>query len=400
MVDGIFSHAPNRIRRANSPIASIPDPLTDIPRSNARDERVSLDRRARSRLAVRGTGPDARITDQRSHPWSSSLKFVRRSLVKPTGVVSRPARVRAERGRLAPPPPPHSRPRRGARGARTRTRTVGALAAGGRRARRPARGGSSGGEGVGRAVGGVAPGACGCVFGRDLEFRARSTRARARTRGACRGADARIRGGSPRGSRRGVREAFAGANRGIGPGDRGRSTPRRSSTPSLSVDQHAFINDARCDELFPQLRLRDVHGGPAGARQEEADEASDDARGRPVREQHDGAAQPHQQGHLPGPRAELLQEVRAPLFFSSSPPKSGRFFLSNPGGVVSSSSFASARPSDPPLGLLFRSSPRSTADPSLNPPSRFSQRPPLVPRGLRVLGQHGRVPLPRGDGAV
>lgn len=100
------------------------------------------------------------------------------------------------------------------------------------------------------------------------------------------------------------------------------------------------------------------------------------------------------------PAPSYSKRYARPFFFRRPRRNRGAFFFPSPLGVVSSSGFASARPSDPPLGLLFRSSPRSTADPSLNPPSRFSQRPPLVPRGLRVLGQHGGVPLPRGDGAV
>ena len=224
MVDGIFPEESDLAPTHRRP--RFPDPLTDIPRSNARDERVSLDRRAvdASRSAELGQ-MHARITDQAVSP----LVVLRRRR-PPRHFVKqrrfRPARVRGGATDSRPAPAAlASAP--SAREARTRTRTVGALAAGGRRARRPARGGSSRRRrsSRGRPVGGLARGAC--VFGRDLQIRARSTRARARTR-AQRASPRRRRADprrvssriAPRRSRGFVR----GANRGIGPGDRGRST--------------------------------------------------------------------------------------------------------------------------------------------------------------------------------
>ena len=103
------------------------------------------------------------------------------------------------------------------------------------------------------------------------------------------------------------------------------------------------------------------------------------------------------------PAPSYSKRYARPFFFRRPRRNRGAFFfLSIPFGRRFLLRFrlrASLR-SSPSVGLLFRSSPRSTADPPLHPPSRFIQRPPLVPRGLRVLGQHGRVPLPRGDGAV
>ena len=102
------------------------------------------------------------------------------------------------------------------------------------------------------------------------------------------------------------------------------------------------------------------------------------------------------------PAPSYSKRYARPFFFAVPAEIGALFFSFHPRGRRFLLRFrlrASLR-SSPSVGLLFRSSPRSTADPPLHPPSRFSQRPPLVPRGLRVLGQHGRVPLPRGDGAV
>ena len=137
----------------------------------------------------------------------------------------------------------------------------------------------------------------------------------------------------------------------------------------------------RHGELFPQLRLWELPGGSAGAREEEAHQAPDDARRRSLREQRPRTHEPGEQGHLPGAGAVVLEEVRAPTLASKKRRET------RPRGPDP----------DPPR-------PRSPADalpaPPTSPPPLSIQRAPLVARGLRVPRLHDRIPLPRGADPV
>ena len=159
-----------------------------------------------SRARVRPPVP--RETDRRRFTTGSRARRARPTRAPaPAALASAPRRSRSSNAHA------HRRRARGGRAARAETRARWVER---RRGRRPGRRWWSL---RGRA------GACSGATSNSARVRHARARERAARR---RGADARIRGGCPRGSRRGVREAFAGANRGIGPGDRGRSTPRRS----------------------------------------------------------------------------------------------------------------------------------------------------------------------------